>query len=338
MPTTRPGYIWSGTEWVAIGQEAVINPFYYQATAPTSPATGAIWVESDVDVPSVDSAQFLRWRKTMTGGETSLSGNDDSSLPLAYTPGYEQLYINGVLQVRGQDYTATTGTTVTGLTALVANDVVEIFSAVARTVADVYTQTQSDARFVNRNVGGLNLVVPTSVTAGSGTASVSSNGAVTFSGASSVSINGCFSSTYDNYQITLQTTAFSGAGALFTQFRLRNTSDDTSATWYTALAALSIGNSTADPILGVGATQGYLPYTTSAAALTYSPVMEVMRPFLAAKTSVMVRGYYNTGVRDGIMHGVNQSDVATSYSGISFFPNTGTFTGTIRIYGYNNGA
>ena len=147
MPTTRPGYIWSGTEWIAIGQEAVLAPVKYQATAPTSPATGDIWIESDVDVPSIDSAQFLRWRKTMVGGETSLSGNDDLSLPLVYTPGYEQLYINGVLQVRGQDYTATTGNTITGLTALVANDVVEIFSAVARTVADVYTQTQSDARF-----------------------------------------------------------------------------------------------------------------------------------------------------------------------------------------------
>jgi hypothetical protein len=150
MPTTRPGFIWSGTEWIAIGQEAVVNPFYYQATAPVGAATGAIWVESDVDVPSIDSSQFLRWRKTMTGGETSLSGNDDSSLPLAYTPGYEQLYINGVLQVRGGDYTATTGTTVTGLIALAANDVVEIFSAVARTVADVYTQTQTDSKYALR--------------------------------------------------------------------------------------------------------------------------------------------------------------------------------------------
>jgi hypothetical protein len=147
MTTTRPGFIWSGTEWVAIGQEAIVNPFYYQATAPTTPSTGDIWIESDVDVPSVDSAQFLRWRKTMAGGETSLSGNDDSSLPLGYTPGYEQLYINGVLMVRGVDYTATDGTTVTGLTALVADDVVEVFSTLARTVADVYTQTQSDAKY-----------------------------------------------------------------------------------------------------------------------------------------------------------------------------------------------
>lgn len=186
-------------------------------------------------------------------------------------------------------------------------------------------------------VAGLHMVTPTSVVVGSGTGSVSGQGAVTFSGASSVSLNGCFNATYDNYQITLQTTAFSGAGALFTQIRLRNASDDSTATWYTALAALSIGNSTADPILGVGATQGYLPYTTSTAALTYSPIMEVMRPFLVAKTSVNVRGYYNTGSRDGIMHGVNQSDVSASYSGITLFPNTGTFTGTIRVYGYNNG-
>jgi hypothetical protein len=150
--TTRPGYVWDATasEWVEIGQAAVVSPFKYQATAPSSPATGDIWIESDVDVPSIDSAQFLRWRKTMSGGETSLSGNDDNGLPLQYTPGYEQLYINGVLQVRGGDYTATTGTTVTGLTALVVNDVVEIFSAIARTVADVYTQTQSDTKYYSK--------------------------------------------------------------------------------------------------------------------------------------------------------------------------------------------
>jgi hypothetical protein len=179
MTTTRPGFIWSGTEWVAIGQEAIVNPFYYQATAPTTPSTGDIWIESDVDVPSVDSAQFLRWRKTMAGGETSLSGNDDSSLPLGYTPGYEQLYINGVLMVRGVDYTATDGTTVTALTALVANDVVEVFSTLARTVADVYTQTQSDTKY-----GIIGTSAPFRMSAGTEvatfSAAASTNGSITF--------------------------------------------------------------------------------------------------------------------------------------------------------------
>jgi hypothetical protein len=176
---TRPGFIWSGTEWVAIGQEAIVNPFYYQATAPTTPSTGDIWIESDVDVPSVDSAQFLRWRKTMTGGETSLSGNDDSSLPLGYTPGYEQLYINGVLMVRGVDYTATTGTTVTALTALVADDVVEVFSTLARTVADVYTQTQSDAKYAPIAIGEVVTSRSTTTQVGGASANAIGNSSIT---------------------------------------------------------------------------------------------------------------------------------------------------------------
>jgi hypothetical protein len=72
------------------------------------------------------ASQVDRWTKTAAGGETSLSGNDDNAVSLAYTSGTEQVYLNGVLLVRGQDYTATNGTTITGLTALTASDVAEV--------------------------------------------------------------------------------------------------------------------------------------------------------------------------------------------------------------------
>ena len=336
MPTTRPGFIWSGTEWVAIGQEAVVNPFYYQATAPTGAATGAIWVESDVDVPSIDSSQFLRWRKTMAGGETSLSGNDDSSLSLAYTPGYEQLYINGVLQVRGQDYTATTGTTVTGLTALVANDVVEIFSAVARTVADVYTQTQSDARFVNKSVGGLNLVVPTSTSVGSGSSSISVNGGVSFSGASSIQVNGCFTSSYANYYIvfdTSTTSSLAGASIVF-QYCANGTPN---ASGYYYAGWLSTGG---------GASGSYNAANASYALMTsdiggrLSLDMTTVNPQGTGET----RGWGRTSFQrnsDG-QHGQTSHGhghyVSAQNDGFKIYVGSGTFTGTIRIYGYNNGA
>lgn len=68
----------------------------------------------------------LIWRKTATGGETSLSGYDNASQALSYTPGQEQVYLNGILLVRGSDYTATNGTSITGLTALAADDFVQI--------------------------------------------------------------------------------------------------------------------------------------------------------------------------------------------------------------------
>jgi hypothetical protein len=154
MTTTRPGYIWSGTEWIAIGQEAVVAPVSYQATAPTSPATGDIWIDSDDEVPGITSSLNYRWRRIATGGETSLSGNDSSGLPLAYNPGYEQVYLNGVLQYRGSDYVATTGNTITGLTALVANDTIEVLSFVTAPIGDTYTQAAADAKFSNKIVAG----------------------------------------------------------------------------------------------------------------------------------------------------------------------------------------
>jgi hypothetical protein len=72
------------------------------------------------------SSSITTWVKTAAGGETSLSGSSDSSTTLAYTPGQEQLFINGVLQVRGSDYTATNGTSITGITALVAGDIATV--------------------------------------------------------------------------------------------------------------------------------------------------------------------------------------------------------------------
>lgn len=169
MPT-RPGYVWSGTEWIAIGQEAAVSPFKYQATEPSSPATGDIWIDSDDEVPGIASALNYRWRKIAAGGETSLSGNDTSGLPLAYNPGYEQVYLNGVLQYRGSDYVATTGNTITGLTALVANDTIEVLSFVTAPIGDTYTQAAADGKFAttaNFPAGAWTSYTPV-LTAGSG--------------------------------------------------------------------------------------------------------------------------------------------------------------------------
>ena len=338
MPTTRPGFIWSGTEWVAIGQEAVLAPVKYQATAPSSPATGDIWIESDVDVPSIDSAQFLRWRKTMVGGETSLSGNDDSSLSLRYTPGYEQLYINGVLQVRGQDYTATTGNTVTGLTALVANDVVEIFSAVARTVADVYTQTQSDARFVNRNVGGLNLVVPASVSVGSGSFTLSANGQVTFTGASSVSINGCFTSAYDNYRITLDPTASVGTDSALS-FRYRASGSDLSTSTYVNQRTVGFNTTIITSANVTGTSLHPLSLIHSTRADLYYASIELRNPFLARKKLYRAEIHVPDSTPTYYIEShAGWNTTSTSFDGFSIFTAGTSISGTIRIYGYNNGA
>lgn len=81
----------------------------------------------------------VRTRYTFTsalGGETSLSGSDDNGKVLKIADvQYADLYLNGVMLVEGDDYTAN-ATSVSGLTALTAGDVVEIVTYDIFNVAD----------------------------------------------------------------------------------------------------------------------------------------------------------------------------------------------------------
>ena len=68
-----------------------------------------------------------RYVFTATGGETSISGADDSSNTMIFADGtYLDVMLNGVQLIAGSDYNTTTSNTIGGLTALVASDVVEV--------------------------------------------------------------------------------------------------------------------------------------------------------------------------------------------------------------------
>jgi len=145
----------------------------------------------------------LIWRKTAAGGETSLSGYDNANQALSYTPGQEQVYLNGILLVRGDDYTATNGTSITGLSALSASDFVQVNCYNNFSVASLPTsglvgtisnaQLQNSAITINGtsvSLGGT-YTVPgdiESVTAGTGLTGGGSSGAVTLSLSTPVSV------------------------------------------------------------------------------------------------------------------------------------------------------
>ena len=187
-----PIYVWNGTAWQETGPTIPANPIKYQASAPSSPSTGDIWVDSDADV-TTGSQQFQRFRFVASGGETTISGNDANGATLAYTAGAELVVLNGSTLVRGQDYTATNGTSITGLSpALVANDVLEVFSFIAFNVANTYTQTQVDGLITGPAFFAYRTSTQ-SVTAGT-TTKVQLNGEL-------FDTHGCFDST-TNYRFT----------------------------------------------------------------------------------------------------------------------------------------
>ena len=87
------------------------------------------------------SAEIYRYRFTASGGETTISGIDANGATLSYIVGKEQVYLNGVLLVRTSDYTASNGSSITSLSALVANDIVEIITFTSFEVANAVTST-----------------------------------------------------------------------------------------------------------------------------------------------------------------------------------------------------
>lgn len=92
------------------------------------------------------------FRYNASGGETSLSGADAGGRSLVYPINYEAVYLNGVRLVRGQDYTATTGSSITGLSALASGDIVEILVFQALDLADALTQGEADSYYVRKDL------------------------------------------------------------------------------------------------------------------------------------------------------------------------------------------
>jgi hypothetical protein len=92
------------------------------------------------------TAAIYRYKFTAAGGETSESGLDDNGLTLSYLAGKEQVYLNGVLLVRGSDYTASNGTSITSLAALAAGDVLEIITFTAFDLATAIDKALFDAK------------------------------------------------------------------------------------------------------------------------------------------------------------------------------------------------
>ena len=79
--------------------------------------------------------QAERFIFTASGSETVVSTADDGRV-IGYTAGQVSVYLNGVKLVVGTDCIATNGSTITGLSALSASDVVEVIALSAFSPSD----------------------------------------------------------------------------------------------------------------------------------------------------------------------------------------------------------
>jgi hypothetical protein len=123
------------------GDALIEGALYWNSVSDTMFAwTGSAW-------GSISStAEIFRYKFVASGGETSVSGTDANGLTLSYLAGKEQVYLNGVLLLRGTDYTASNGTSITSLAALAASDVLEVITFTAFDLATAISNTVFDAK------------------------------------------------------------------------------------------------------------------------------------------------------------------------------------------------
>lgn len=176
---------------------------------------------------------------------------------------------------------------------------------------------------------GLVLITPTSVakTGGSSTATINAGGSVTFGLCETLSLNGVFSSTYDNYIIDMR--HVHSADAQYLRLRLRASGSDNSTANSYVHQRIESGSSTvaASRTTGNEAHSGYTDDANRSGDTIYIYGPNLAQP--TAGRSVNVNGFLGALLGDfAWTH--NQS---TSYDGFSMYPPSGNISGLVKVYG-----
>jgi hypothetical protein len=196
------------------------------------------------------------------------------------------------------------------------------------------TDAEVAATYQTKSATGLTLLIPSSITATGGSGSIGSNGTVSFTSASAISLNTVFNSSYNNYKILVDITSNS-ANDGWHFLKLRSSTTDSSATYYyafwsrthTGFDVSQQGNNVSSFKVGQmdNAATGYQGY-----------FIDLIDPFTTNKTKM---GHYGSAITDSSVvqgfAGGGVHDVSSSYDGFSLISENGTITGSISVYGYN---
>lgn len=197
-----------------------------------------------------------------------------------------------------------------------------------------WRNVKTDSGVSTLNAMGVKNIVPSSVVVGSGSATTNVNGLVTYSSVSSISLNGVFSSSYKHYKIKISATGGSAQNTVY--MRMRASGTDLATNNYNFASTAMRDSNTSFGLSGTGLSAFWLNYHNGPATGqgTGSTTVELFNPketytsaTWSSRGSDATSALFLTG--GGTLYSGN-------YDGFTIFPSTGTFSGSISIYGYSN--
>jgi hypothetical protein len=151
------------------------------------------------------------------------------------------------------------------------------------------------------------------------------------SAAATVSIDNCFSSTYDNYLVVSRLSR-TDAGNINLRYRVSGV-DATGANYNNQAVQAGANSASAGGSFSTGQTSA-IAIGDSGGVDNNSASITITSPALATPTNAMSTNSYLNGTVIAITGSYHS--LSTAYDGITIFPAAGTITGNIRVYGYAN--
>jgi hypothetical protein len=184
---------------------------------------------------------------------------------------------------------------------------------------------------------GLILLTPTTVdkTGTGSTATINANGSVTFGSCTALSLNGVFSSTYDNYRVVMRATTSGASIDANMRIRLRlSGTDSTDTTLYNDQyldansTTISAARNTTLGYWTAGFMESSSPLGSGLVIDFYGPNLVQPTAFRAVTSSDRTNAYFydSAGTHEG----------STSYDGLTFTAGSGSLGGLVCVYGLRN--
>lgn len=178
---------------------------------------------------------------------------------------------------------------------------------------------------------GLANLIPSSVTAVSGSGSANSMGVVSFYSVTSVSLNGIFSAEYNNFKIIVNVYGTSTISNF--NLRLRNGTTDYTGTDYNKSATTTNRAGTTAAYSATGANLFNLAsFGTDHGFAT----IDISNPYKAFRKGITFSASGYAGTNFAAYYGAGEIDDGGLRDGLTLFPSSGTITGWVQVYGYND--